>query len=203
MIANDQLPWGPLGSRTRHLCIDMQNIFAEGTPWHTPWMKRVLPNIVRLAEQHAAETIFTRFIPPADPEDMHGTWKRYYRKWEGLTTKALPPDMIDLVAPLRTFVPPARVLDKMVYSPFHGTQLAASLQAEEVDTLVISGGETDMCVLSAVLDAVDLGYRVVLPKDGLCSSTDRSHDSMLELYGNRFGQQVELADIEAILGNWF
>ena len=37
------LPHGPLPERTIHLCVDMQNIFAEDTPWQTPWMKRVLP----------------------------------------------------------------------------------------------------------------------------------------------------------------
>lgn len=203
MNASDALPWGPLGTRTRHLCIDMQNLFAQATPWHTPWMNRVLPNVVRLAEAHPDEAIFTRFIPPAEPQDMHGTWKRYYERWEGLTTKAIPPDLVDLVPALRTFVPPARIVDKMVYSPFHGTALAATLQAENVDALVISGAETDMCVLAAVLDAIDLGLRVVLAADALCSSTDETHDAMLSLYANRFSQQIEVADTETILGNWF
>jgi hypothetical protein len=29
-----------------HLCIDMQNVFAPGGLWATPWMERVLPAIV-------------------------------------------------------------------------------------------------------------------------------------------------------------
>jgi spore maturation protein CgeB len=41
---------------------------------------------------------------------------------------------------------------------------------------VISGGETDVCVLAAVMDAVDAGYRVVLAADALCSVSDESHD---------------------------
>jgi hypothetical protein len=32
------LPFGPLTDRTIRICVDMQNLFAEGTPWHTPWM---------------------------------------------------------------------------------------------------------------------------------------------------------------------
>jgi nicotinamidase-related amidase len=40
---SDLLPFGPLTARTAHLCLDMQNLFAEKTPWHTPWMRRVAP----------------------------------------------------------------------------------------------------------------------------------------------------------------
>jgi nicotinamidase-related amidase len=57
-------------------------------------------------------------------------------------------------------------------------------------------------VLAAVLDAIDLGIRVVLPTDALCSSSDESHDALLGLYRNRFGQQVETADAETILSCW-
>ena len=36
-----------------------------------------------------------------------------------------------------------------------------------------------MCVLAAVMDAVDAGFRVVLAADALCSVSDESHDAML------------------------
>jgi nicotinamidase-related amidase len=65
-----------------------------------------------------------------------------------------------------------------------------------------SGAETDVCVLAAVLDAVDLGYRVVLARDALCSASDRTHDALLTLYRERFGQQIEVASANTILANW-
>ena len=46
--------------------------FAEATPWHTPWMKEVLPAVEEVARCHAARTIFTRFMPPAPPEELPG-----------------------------------------------------------------------------------------------------------------------------------
>jgi hypothetical protein len=54
------LRFGPLSKHTIHLCIDMQNLFALNTPWHTPWMARVLPVVTRLAERHPSRTVFTR-----------------------------------------------------------------------------------------------------------------------------------------------
>ena len=53
------------------------------------------------------------------------------------------------------------------------------LQRLRTDTLVISGAETDVCVLATVMVAVDAGYRVILAKDALCSVSDESHDAML------------------------
>ena len=70
----------PLSPTAVHLCVDMQNIVAPGGPWATPWMERVAPVVIALAERFAARTIFTRFVTPERPEDMPGTWQRYYCK---------------------------------------------------------------------------------------------------------------------------
>lgn len=201
-MQTDSLTWGPLGGRTVHLCVDMQNMFAEDTPWHTPWMTRVLPCVTALVERHAERTIFTRFMPPYEPAEMDGSWRRYFERWREMTRSRVDPHLLDLVEPLGRFAPPATVLDKRFYSAFHATPLAAMLRERGCDGLVISGAETDMCVLAAVLDAIDLGLRVVLPVDALCSSSDEMHDALLGLYRNRFSQQVETATTEVILANW-
>jgi len=196
------LPFGPLTDRTAHICVDMQNIFAEETPWHTPWMARVLPVVTRIAERHPSRTIFTRFIPPYRPDQMPGRWQRYYERWRELTLERIDPWLIDLVPPLATLAPPAEVIDKRVYSPFSEPKLSDLLRRRRVDSLLITGAETDVCVLAAVLDAVDLGYRVVLATDALCSSSDATHDALLALYRNRFSQQIETASSETILACW-
>ena len=63
---------------------------------------------------------------------------------------------------------------------------------KSVDTLIITGSETDVCVLATVLDAVDLGFRVIVVEDALCSSFDEGHDALMTLYRNRFSEQIEL-----------
>jgi len=180
----------------------MQNLFALETPWHTPWMTRVLPVVVRIAERHPARTVFTRFNPPERPDQMPGSWRRYYERWRDLTRERLDPGLIELVPPLRALAPPAVVIDKRVYSPFSEPDLPALLRRRGIEGLVITGAETDVCVLAAVLGAVDFGYRVVLATDALCSSSDETHDALLTLYRRRFGQQVETASSETILACW-
>jgi nicotinamidase-related amidase len=57
-------------------------------------------------------------------------------------------------------------------------------------------------VLTAVLDAVDLGYRIVLAADALRSSSNDTHDALPALCRNRFGQQSETPSSEKILVCW-
>src|ERR1700739_1544382 len=59
----------------------MQNVFAERSPWHTPWKARGLPAIEEIVGYHAKQSVFTRFIPPAKAAEMQGTWQRYFCRW--------------------------------------------------------------------------------------------------------------------------
>src|SRR5205085_11305672 len=145
MPQSSPLPFGPLGERTVHLCLDMQNLFAEDTPWNTPWMKRVLPVVTRIAERHAEQTIFTRFIPARDPDELPGSWRRYYRRWSDLTLQRIDRRLLELVPPLARLAPPAAIVDKRVYSPFTEPSLPGLLREQGIDSLVITGAETDVC----------------------------------------------------------
>ena len=202
MTRGSGLRFGALDHRTVHLCIDMQNLFAEDTPWHTPWMTRVLPVVELLAGRHPARTVFTRFVPARHPEEMPGAWQRYYRRWQELTLERIDPRLIELVPSLARLAPPAAIVDKRVYSPFAERALNTLLRHRQVESLVITGAETDVCILAAVLDAVDRGYRVVLATDAICSGSDMTHDALLTLYRSRFSEQIETADAGEILEAW-
>jgi nicotinamidase-related amidase len=201
-VHQEKLQYGPLTASCVHLCIDMQNLFAGDTEWHTPWMERVLPVVERIAGAWPDRTIFTRFIPAERPGEGEGTWRRYWERWHSMTLNALPPESVELLPSLARLAPPAEVVDKRFYSPWLGTGLHDRLQVRGIDTLVVSGAETDVCVLAAVLGAVDRGYRVVIPTDALCSSSDQTHDALLTLYRDRYGQQVETAIADEILFSW-
>jgi nicotinamidase-related amidase len=198
----NQLLYGPIGRRAAHVCVDMQRLFAEQTDWHTPWIARVLPKIIDLTEQHASQTVFTRFLPAERPGDGQGTWARYYHRWADMTVSRLGRDMIDLVPELARFVPPGMIVDKRVYSPWFDAALNDILRRHEIDTVIISGGETEVCVLATILGAVDRGYRVIVATDALCSSSDETHDAMLKIYEQRYGQQIEAVTTDVIAAHW-
>ena len=115
----------------------------------------------------------------------------------------MDPRLLELIAPLAALVPPAGVFDKPVYSAFAGHKLHRHLQDRGTDTLVVTGSETDVCVLATVIGAVDHGYRViVVVTDAVCSSSDEGHDAMLKLYRERYSLQIEAVGSEAILSAW-
>jgi nicotinamidase-related amidase len=185
-----------------HLCIDMQNIFARGGVWETPWMERVLPTISEICARYRERTVFTRFITPEKPEDRRGQWQSYFTRWQRATRGSLPRNALDLVPELARYVPPALVVDKSAYSAFFGSRLGHVLVERHVGTVIVSGAETDVCVLATVLGAVDLGFRVVIVQDALCSSSDLGHDALMTMYRTRFTEQIDLVSAEELFGMW-
>jgi nicotinamidase-related amidase len=158
----------------------------------------LLPNIILITCAYPERTIFTRFIPAQKPGQGIGMW----RHWGAMTIHQLGPEMRGLVPALATFVPPARTFDKHVYSPWTGSDLHQQLRSAGIDSVIITGGETDVCVLATMLGAIDWGFRVILVTDALCSSADETHDAMMNVYMNRFGEQVETVTTQTLLHSW-
>ncbi|WP_291863475.1 cysteine hydrolase [Bradyrhizobium sp.] len=185
-----------------HICVDMQNIFAKGGVWETPWMDRVLPAIVALTAAKAERTVFTRFITPETADKRPGRWQQYFRRWAQATRAHLAPGQLELVPELERFVPPALVVDKPGYSAFSSPRLYPLLVQRNVGTVVLSGTETDVCVLATALGAVDFGFRVVIVEDALCSSLDAGHDALMTLYRNRFSEQIDVVTLDELKVLW-
>ncbi|MUO79737.1 isochorismatase family protein [Agrobacterium vitis] len=183
----------------RHICVDAQRMFAEDTPWYVPWMARVLPQLLDVSERHAERTVFTRFIPPKRPDDAPGSWRDYYHKWWMMTGEHLPRELLELSPPLQKLVPPAGIFDKMTYSPWVDGRLFSHLRQKGVDTVVVTGGETDVCVLATVLGAIDLGLQVIVLSDAVCSGADETHDAAVDVLGDRFSAQLKLLKTEEFL----
>jgi len=180
-----------------HVSIDMQRLFAEGGEWHVPTLGAITANGVALAA--AMPTLFARFVVPETPEHATGRWKHYYRRWHMLTGEKLEPGMLDLVAPLAALAPPGAVFDKPTYSAFEVPAFCAALAATGVEVIVVSGVETDVCVLATVLDALDRGYHVVVAADAMTSSSLPAHEATIAHVFPRFDVQVDIADTAAIV----
>jgi nicotinamidase-related amidase len=187
------------GTNCVHLCVDMQRMFAEATEWQAPWLMGILPAIEAIVDLRPARTIFTRFMPPASAEEATGAWQAYYRKWSSMTRDRLAPELLELVPSLARYVPPAHVIDKPVYSPWFNPGLIATLRGAQIDTIIITGGETDVCVATAVMGAIDHGFRVVLPTDAVFGSADGTHDAMLRVFDSRFALQLTTCTTQDLL----
>ncbi len=187
------------GPNVLHLVVDMQRLFAEETAWHAPGLADILPGVARLVREGPARRLFARFVTPATADEAPGRWGAYYRRWDGMTGARLDPALLDLVAPLDALARPDELVDKPTYSVFAVAGVAERLEAGGVDTLVVSGVETDACVLASVLGAVDRGFHVVLPADAVASSSPAAHEATLRHLLPRLADQVELTTVEAVL----
>ncbi|UVK49570.1 cysteine hydrolase (plasmid) [Mesorhizobium sp. AR07] len=193
----------PIGRNAVHLCIDMQRLFAESTDWHTPTLADIVPNVTRILEAKAGHTIFARFTVPDTPETAQGAWRSYYRRWLGITEAASKdPGLIDLVEPFATLARGEEILDKPTYSMFGVAELQERLAARNIDTLIITGVETDICVLATVFDAVDRGYRVIVVEDAVTSSSLESHQAVMDLLLPRVPEQIALASTATLIAGW-
>ncbi len=118
------------------------------------------------------------------------------------TRGKLPDEMLNLMPELQKLAPPAMVLDKMRYSAFAGTDLYRLLEHRNVSTLVITGAETDVCVLSTVLDAVDHGYRVILCAGRCVQFFRRRARRAAANVSAPLRVQIEVADADQLLAAW-
>jgi nicotinamidase-related amidase len=196
------MPLDPIPKSTLHLVIDMQRLFADETAWHTPAIRTILPNVVRLSRERLAETLFVKFIVPQRAEDAKGRWKNYYRRWSMVTGEALAPGMLDLVEPLALLAGADAQVEKETFSVFGTPGFAERLESLGIDTLVFSGVETDVCVHASVLDAIDLGFRVIVAADAVASGNETAHAMILAHLLPRFAEQLEIASTQAILEAW-
>lgn len=196
------LRFGAIGKRAVHACIDMQRLFAEETEWAAPVVHAIEPVVRRIVAHAPHLTIFTRFLTPEHVEDAKGQWQIYYRHWKSVLASNIEHDLLDLLPPLRHFVPPARVIDKYVHSAFEAQAFQGALDELNADTIIFTGVETDVCVLATALTAVDRGYRTILVSDAIASSNKASHRAALDGIYPRFDQQVELIDTDTLLKAW-
>ncbi|MGZ2504331.1 nicotinamidase-related amidase [Rhizobium beringeri] len=51
------------------------------------------------------------------------------------------------------------------------------------------------------MGAIDLGYRVIVLRDAVCSGADETHDASLEVLGDRFSVQLDLLTTEEFLSS--
>ena len=71
------------------------------------------------------------------------------------------------------------LVPKHRWSAFHGTYLETALRARRVDTIVVSGGSTEIGVSSTAYAARDLDYNLVIAADACTSAKHEVHEQLM------------------------
>jgi nicotinamidase-related amidase len=86
------------------------------------------------------------------------------------------------------------VIDKTTFGAFNGSDIDARLQALGVDTLLVTGVSTNLCVETTARDAADRGYGVVLVDECTADYDERAQEAALAAFHVNFGRVVRTAD---------
>ncbi len=79
------------------------------------------------------------------------------------------------------------IVDKHHYSAFMGTPLDGILRKHDVQTLIVTGVATNVCVDSTLRHGFFLGYYIVLLEDCVGSNSAAGHQGTLASVRNNIG----------------
>lgn len=223
-FAGWHMPWPRFEvdwTRAALLLIDMQNYgcnpeaglapmlserYPEIARYYLPRVTQTaVPNARRLLEGFRAagrRVVFTRHGPLlADGSDMVARRRRDLESLESTGTPALWQRGTFEHEVIATLAPAAGelVLDKNTSSAFNSTGIEWLLRNMEVETLVLAGVATDMCVETTARDAADRGFNVIVVEDATATFFEHHHRAALSGFARVFGQVWDSAHVLAAL----
>jgi ureidoacrylate peracid hydrolase len=169
--------------RTAVLVVDVQPIFTDEDDSVLPVMRRFLA----AAREARVLRVFIRFVRAEPPAE----------RWRALWEEQCGADFVAMVAPnspeaafLPGFEPEAGDLEvtKDRYSAFIATDLADQLRSRGIETVLVAGFSTDVCVSSTARDAFQLDFRTITLSDCCAAAEPARHEAALETLGRRFGR---------------
>jgi nicotinamidase-related amidase len=86
------------------------------------------------------------------------------------------------------------ILNKLFASGFFGTPLVALLTAAGVDNLIITGASTSGCVRATAVDALQYGFRPVVPREAVGDRNPDAHAANLYDVDAKYGDVVPVQD---------
>lgn len=92
------------------------------------------------------------------------------------------------------------VVPKRRYSGFFHTDLDLLLHELGVDTVVMTGLHTHMCVRHTTADAYCLGYNIIVAKDATNSFTEEDYNYGLKYLVDVYG--AEITTVDELLQRW-
>ena len=122
------------------------------------------------------------FSPKLAPPILacHADHKRFYDD----VHKTL--ECIEIIDEL-TPKPEDLVIDKLGYGAFHGTKLHETLRQRGVESLIVTGTVTQICVEETAREAFHYGYKTTLVSDAVSSYLPDLHAATLKNFGLKFG----------------
>ena len=155
------------------LVVDMQNVYLKNQKWACLDTEGCAERIVSLIKsKRFDDVVFTKFI--ADPQ-ASGVWADYNKKYADVNASDFANAMVSGLDEVISEYP---VYQKSVYSSLAVPEVLE--KCRNADRVFVAGVVAECCVLSTVLNLIDLGIYTVYVKDCI-SGLDRPKEEATEL----------------------
>jgi nicotinamidase-related amidase len=169
------------------LVVDVQTALIKEHPYNE---KKVIGNIKKLisiARDSNKEVLFVRHDDGIGEELEYGTdgWQIYNE-----------------IAPNKN----ERVFEKKYNSAFFKTGLKEYLESKKIDTIILTGLQTEYCIDATLKSAFDNGYSIIIPEQTNTTFDNEylSGEKLYEFYNykiwnNRFAEVLSVDEVSRIL----
>lgn len=186
-------------ARTALVVVDITPFFAE----QNDYVLGIVPQVNRLASAMRAAGGHVAWVVPTVGEPS--AWQRGFYGDPVAELYAAPGDGGPLVGRVWHELdvgPDDLASEKTFWGTFFpgACDLHDQLQARGVDTVVVTGTLTNVCVETTVREAATLGYRVVLVADACAAQRDQDHNATLHVVYRSFGDVRSTDEVLGLLG---
>lgn len=186
------------GRRPALLVIDVNVGFTDPTSPLVCELDDVVAAIARLLDEARRAQIPVVYTTVSYTEGDKSTAAAFIEKVPALLTLQAGSRWVEIdprVAPL----PHEPVLNKLFASAFFGTALSSLLAAAGCDSVIVTGASTSGCVRATAVDALQHGYRPLVPRDAVGDRNPSAHEANLYDIDAKYGDVVSLDEAVAHL----
>jgi nicotinamidase-related amidase len=169
------------------MIVDVQNALIKAHPYNEENVIENINKLILTARENEIEVLYVQHDDGVGTELEHGKYG-----WQ----------IYDDIAPNEG----ERIFEKQYNSAFHKTELRTYLDSKEIDTIILTGLQTEYCMDATCKSAFDCGYKVLIPEETNTTFDNEylSGENLYKFYNykiwnNRFADVLSVDEVIKIL----
>jgi len=171
----------------------------EAAKYYCDRLKIIVPNCVKVLEcfRRNKMRIFYGAYGAAllDGADLHPLRQARLKEVPSFTTEDFEFKVLEEIKPQRGEL----LVAKSTRSAFTGTSLDHRMRMAGIETVVVVGVATDVCVSSTARGAWDLGYKVIMIDDASATFTEEDQVYTMRNWAAFFGKVMDADELISII----